>query len=154
MRPVLLGMNNPVSSDPEHALYPYPSTCTGARLLRFSGLDKRVYLSAFERRNVIGGQQWSARLARELAPALREELRGRTVVLLGAPVNSVMRGGTEHELAPPFVWTPDGHGGWMAKVPHPSGLNHFFNNPLHRDLLAIFMAELVHWAAGETALAA
>ena len=82
--------------------------------------------------------------AREVAPALREELRGRRVVLLGAPVNSVMRGGTEHELAPPFRWTPDGHGGWMAKVPHPSGLNHFFNDPFHRQLLAIFMQELVH----------
>lgn len=144
MKPVLLGMNNPVSSDPEHALYPHPSTCTGARLLRFSGLDKRTYLTAFERRNVLSGQAWSTPAARAVAPALREELRGRTVVLLGAPVNSVMRGGTPHELAGPFVWTPDGHGGWMAKVPHPSGLNHFFNSQLHRDLLAVFMAELVH----------
>jgi hypothetical protein len=146
MRPVLLGMNNPVSRDPAHALYPYPSTCTGARLLRFSGLDKRTYLSVFERRNVLDGQQWSTRAARERAPSLREELRGRTVVMLGAPVNSVMRSGTEHELAGPFVWTPDGHNGWLAKVPHPSGLNQFFNDPLHRELLAIFMAELVHWS--------
>jgi hypothetical protein len=143
MIPVLLGMNNPVSSDPAHALYPYPSTCTGARLLRFSGLEKKTYLTAFERRNVLDGQQWSARAARERAPSLREELRGRTVVLLGAPVNSVMRGGTEHELAGPFVWTPDGHDGWLAKVPHPSGLNHFFNDSLHQELLAIFMAELL-----------
>jgi hypothetical protein len=143
MRPVLLGMNNPVSSDPEHALYPHPSACTGARLLRFSGLDRHTYLTAFERRNVLDGQQWSARAARERAPSLREELRGRTVVLLGAPVNSVMRGGTEHELAGPFVWTPDGHDGWLAKVPHPSGLNHFFNDSLHQELLAIFMAELL-----------
>lgn len=149
MKPVLLGMNNPVSSDPEHALYPYPSTCTGARLMKFSELDKRTYLTAFERRNVLDGQEWSARAARERAPSLREELRGRTVVLLGAPVNSVMRGGTPHELAGPFVWTPDGHGGWMAKVPHPSGLNHFFNNHLHRELLAIFMAELVQWAESQ-----
>jgi hypothetical protein len=145
-KPVLLGMNNPVSSDPAHALYPYPSTCTGARLLKFSGLDKQTYLSVFERRNVLSGVEWSAKRAREVAPSLREELRGRTVVLLGAPVNSVMRGGTPHELAEPFVWTPDGYGGWMAKVPHPSGLNHFFNNHLHRELLSVFMAELVHFS--------
>lgn len=154
MKPVLLGMNNPVSSDPAHALYPHPSTCTGARLLRFSGLERHIYLTAFERRNVLDGKQWSTRDARERAPSLREELRGRTVVLLGAPVNSVMRGGTEHEMAPPFVWTPDGHDGWMAKVPHPSGLNHFFNDQLHRELLAIFMAELVHWGEGQMRAAA
>jgi hypothetical protein len=137
-------MNNPVSDAPEHALYPHPPSCTGARLLKFSGLERHVYLSAFERRNVIGGRAWDAREARALAPILRAELAGRTVVLLGAPVNSVMRGGTEHELAPPFRWTPDGHGGWMARVPHPSGMNHFFNNPFHRQLLAIFMHELAH----------
>lgn len=153
MKPVLLGMNNPVSDAPEHALYPHPPTCTGARLLKFSGLERSVYLSVFDRRNVIGGRAWDGRLARERAPALREEFRGRTVVLLGAQVNSVMRGGTEHELAEPFVWTPDGHGGWMAKVPHPSGMNHFFNDLLHRELLAIFMAELVQWHEAEHRLA-
>lgn len=67
-------------------------------------------------------------------------------MVLGAPVNSIMRGGTEHELAGPFVWTPDGHGGWIAKVPHPSGLNHFFNDPMNRALLEVFMQELVEWS--------
>ncbi len=141
-RPVLLGMNNPYGSSPRMALYPHPAKSAGARLWRFSGLDRDVYLERFDRRNVLTGE-WSMARAREVAPALREELAGRRVVLLGAPVNSVMRGGTEHELAPPFRWTPDGHGGWMAKVPHPSGLNHFFNDPLHQHLLAIFMEELL-----------
>jgi len=146
VKPVLLGMNNPVSSDPAHALYPHPPSCTGARLLKFSGLEKRVYLDTFDRRNVISGREWSAKEARTLAPALREELLGRTVVLLGAPVNSIIRGGTKHELARAFVWTPDGHGGWHALVPHPSGLNHFYNEPMHQHLLSVFMQELVHWS--------
>lgn len=146
MRPVLLGMNNPISDDPRHALYPHPPSCTGARLQRFSGLDKETYLRVFDRRNVIGGQQWDAKLAKARAPFLRQELLGRHVVLLGAPVNSVMRGGTKYELARAFRWTPDGHGGWMALAPHPSGLNHFYNDRVHQELLAVFLQELVEYA--------
>lgn len=142
-RPVLLGMNNPVSSDPRMALYPHPPGCTGARLLRFSGLDRETYM-ALDRHNVLSGRAWSMAAAREVQSDLRAALLGRTVVLLGAPVNSIMRGGTEHELAPPFAWRSDGAGGWMARVPHPSGLNTFYNDPLHRECLRIFMEELVH----------
>lgn len=150
MKPVILGMVNPISDDPAHALYPHPPGCSGHRLWKFSGLEKRVYLSVFERRNVIGGQKWDSKLARQRAPQLREEFVGRMVVLLGAEVNSIMRGGTPHEMSPPFCWTPDGHGGWMAKVPHTSGLARFFNNTRHQKFLAIFMAELVHWASEHT----
>jgi hypothetical protein len=135
-------MNNPVSSDPEHALYPQPPGCTGHRLWQMSGLSRWDYLEIFDRRNVLPGRDWSAAAARAAQPALRAELAGRTVVLLGAPVNSVMRGGTEHELAPPFRWTPDGHGGWMAKMPHPSGRSHFYNDPLARECARVFLQEL------------
>ncbi len=114
MRPVLLGMNNPISDDPRHALYPHPPNCAGARLQRFSGLDKNTYLSVFDRRNVIGGQQWDAKLAKTRAPALREEFLGRHVVLLGAPVNSVMRGGTPHELAPSSGRRTGTAAGWRS----------------------------------------
>jgi len=31
MKPILLGMNNPLSDDQAHALYPVPDGCTGAR---------------------------------------------------------------------------------------------------------------------------
>jgi hypothetical protein len=127
------------------ALHPLPVRSAGGRLQQMSGLSRGDYLRVFDRRNVLTGE-WSGARARDAAPALREELRGRTVVLLGSPVNSVMRGGTEYELAPPFRWTPDGHGGWLARVPHPSGLNHFYNDPLHKILLEIFMQELAHQA--------
>lgn len=146
LTPVILGMNNPISSDPRHALYPHPPGCTGHRLWRFSGLDQDVYLTAFERRNVLDGRAWSMPEARKVQPRLREEFQGRTVVILGQPVNSIIRGGTPHELAPAFSWTPDGHGGWHAKVPHPSGLNHFYNDPLNQALVEVFMQELVEWA--------
>lgn len=136
-------MNNPYGADPAMALYPLPARSAGGRLQQMSGLSRTEYLRVFDRRNVLTGE-WAAARAREASPALRTELQGRTVVLLGAPVNSVMRGGTEHELAPSFRWTPDGHGGWMARIPHPSGLNHFYNDPLHRTLLEIFMRELAH----------
>lgn len=146
MRPVLLGMNNPISSDPRHALFPYPPGCTGHRLLVFSGLSRSTYLESFERRNVLPGQDWSAARAREVSPGLRRELLGRRVVLLGIQVNSVVRGGSRHELAGPWRWTPDDHGGWHALVPHLSGRSHFYNDHLNRALLAIFMAELAEWS--------
>lgn len=149
MRPVLLGMNNPTSEHPDHALYPHPPGCTGHRLLAMSGLERAEYLRVFDRRNVISGRAWSMPEARRLQPGLRAELAGRTVVLLGAPVNSIMRGGTPHELAPPFVWTSDGHGGWMTKVPHPPGLNQQYNNPIYRVALELMMRELVEWTDTE-----
>lgn len=141
-RPVLLGMNNPVSSNPDHALYPHPPGCAGYNLQQMSGLSRSEYLRLFDRQNLISGRAWNEAEARAARPELRERLAGRTVVLLGSPVNSAMRAGTDHELAPIFVWRPDGHGGWMAKVPHPSGLNRQYNQPLVRECLAIFMQEL------------
>lgn len=141
-RPVLLGMNNPVSTAAHHALYPSPKGCTGWRLWQMSGLSEEDYLSRFDRQNLISGRAWDLREARKIAPGLRESLLGRTVVVLGSPVNSIIRGGTPHELAPVFSWTPDGAGGWIAKVPHPSGLNPFYNDALNRELLRIFMQEL------------
>jgi hypothetical protein len=146
VKPVLLGMNNPLSGRPDYALYPHPPGCTGHRLWKFSGLDQDVYLNEFERRNVLDGKAWSMPEARKVQARLRAEFTGRTVVILGSPVNSIMRGGTPHELAPPFSWTPDGAGGWRAKVPHPSGLNPFFNDALHKALLAVFMEELLEWS--------
>jgi hypothetical protein len=58
-RPVLVGMNNPVSSDPAHALFPHPPGCTGYRLwemlkTRIPHVTRREYLDAFDRRNVVG----------------------------------------------------------------------------------------------------
>lgn len=139
-RPVLLGMNNPYGADPAMALYPLPSRSAGGRLQAMSGLSRGDYLRLFDRRNVLTGE-WSAARAKEARAALRSELAGRHVIVLGAEVNSVMRGGTEHELAPPFRWTPDGVGGWIAKAPHPSGRSTFYNDPLSQDLLRIFLEE-------------
>lgn len=146
-RPVLLGMDNPYGADPSMALYPLPARSAGGRLMKISGLTMSAYLQLFDRRNVLDCG-WDARRARERAPTLRAELAGRTVVALGAQVNSVMRGGTPHELAPPFRWTPDGHGGWIAKVPHPSGRGTFYNDPVNQELLRIFLEELTEQPLG------
>ncbi len=34
----------------------------------------------------------------------------------------------------------------MALVPHPSGLNHFYNDPLNKELVAVFLQELVEFS--------
>ena len=144
-RPVLLGMNNPHGPRSEFALYPIPATSAGGRIQAMSGLSRRDYLERFDRQNVLATVEWDAKRARLEAPIIRKALAGRIVIALGAAVNSVMRGGTEHELAPPFRWTPDGAGGWIAKAPHPSGRSTFYNDPLHRELLRIFLEETLAW---------
>src|SRR5258708_2762507 len=91
-RPVLIGMNNPISSRPEYVLWPDPPGCTGWRLWKMlhdrNECTKRDYLRAFTRLNLVTGQRWDATSGRRAARLLRVELRGRVVVLLGQEVRA------------------------------------------------------------------
>jgi hypothetical protein len=86
-RPVLLGMNNPVSSEPGHELYPAPPGCTGHRIWMMlnskTGASKSQYLRTFDRRNLVSGKTWSRGRAVEAGRVLIEELVGREVVVFG-----------------------------------------------------------------------
>lgn len=61
---LLVGEVNPLSTKPEHALYPWPPNCTGERLQRLVlGVSRRDYLAGFDRVDLCTGR-WSAPAAR------------------------------------------------------------------------------------------
>lgn len=129
-KPLLLGMNNPHSDDPEFDLYPYPDGCAGHRLWKLcpEGTSRRQYLDAFERRNLLRAREWAVAEARRAAEQLIPTLDGRLVLVLGTSVRSAMglprvHPLTEHAFAQRGVAFR-----WIA-LPHPSGGNLWYNNP-------------------------
>lgn len=142
-KPILIGINNPVSSQPGHELYPWPPGCTGDRIFemlrsRVPEVTRHEYLDRFERRNLVPHKVVSKKIARENAAKIECELfgTGRNVVLFGADV----AGAFGH---PRLLLHPQVIGGvtWR-QVPHPSGRNLWFNTPTNRDLVAMLLEEL------------
>jgi hypothetical protein len=143
MRPVLIGMNNPVSSKPEHALVPYPPGCTGSRLLemlktRIPEVTRHQYLERFDRRNLVPHKVWDGLLAAKHADELFLSFfgTGRTIVLLGADTVKAFN-------IPRLLIHPQTIGGatWR-QIPHPSGRNLWFNDEANRDLVACLLEDL------------
>jgi hypothetical protein len=158
-RLILLGMVNPLSMKPRHALFPSPVGCTGWRIwqaLRDRDAEfwtEDRYLELLDRRNLVAGQ-WLDVEARRAARKLVEELRdsGRVVILLGERVRDAFR--TEEKskrcaldksLLHPVVW----HGVTWRQMPHPSGMNRFYNGVVGRRLLGAAIDELARRYAGE-----
>jgi hypothetical protein len=138
---VLLGMNNPVSSAPQHALYPHPPGCTGWNLWnmlqeRVPGLAKTQYLRAFDRRNLVDGKKWNRAQARERGEQLKSQLVGREIVTLGEDVRRVL--GLESRLIEPQTM----YGATWRCIPHPSGRNLWYNDPQNRMLVAVLLEQL------------
>lgn len=142
-KPILCGMNNPLSREPGYELYPLPAGCTGHRLYsmlneRLPSVTRRDYLDTFDRRNLVCGQVFSRALARQEAERMFAELWGsrRTVVLLGQDVVRAFG-------HPRLLVEPQEIGGctWR-QVPHPSGRNLWFNKPEHRKMVGTLLEEL------------
>lgn len=156
-KPVLLGMNNPISTDPRHALYPAPARCTGHRIFEMlaasrarrsaAPLMRHEYLDAFDRLNLVEGQQWSSAAAKERAELVRRTYAGRTIVVFGAETWHVLNLvevewlGRVHSPGLQFQPFPHEYGslsqvvGEVTRVnstwwrfPHPSGLNRWYND--------------------------
>ena len=140
-RPMLVAMNNPLSDAAWYALYPAPVGCAGHRLWRMLAetaehhgdepITRQHYIEAFDRRNVLSAREWSAAEARRAAGALRTELRGRVVGVLGVATLKALR-------LPRHPW-----GKWVNIVsedlryvllPHPSGRCHEYNDPEMRRM--------------------
>lgn len=142
-KPILIGMNNPVSSKPGHELFPYPPGCTGHRLLtmlqtRVPGVTRHMYLDRFERRNLVPYKIWDRETAEINAGIVERELwgSGRTVVLLGEDVRRAF--GHPRSLLHPQVIG----GCTWRQVPHPSGRNLWFNDASNREMVAMLLEEL------------
>lgn len=129
IRAIIVGEDNPRSSDPRDALFPYPINCAGERLQRLVfGVSVETYLSDYERVNLCESGRWSARVAREKAyqVGIRASLLGggAKIVMLGRKVADAFDRswtGVPRELftaAGPFVL-----------LPHPSGRCREWNAP-------------------------
>lgn len=150
VRPLLIGMNNPQGS---HPLWPDPPGCTGHRIWEMiheiTGCEKRQYLRVFERDNLVDERAWCAVAGRARREAFLTRMQGRTTVLLGVAVPSCLG-----LYRPPW-------GSWAATprrdlfadsdfleksryciIPHPSGLNRFYNDPNDRTQIATLLASL------------
>lgn len=143
MRPVILGMNNPLSEDPRAALLPHPVNCAGWRLWRMvnevSGISRSEWCRRTERVNLLNSRDWDRRAARERGLELWSTMQGRSVVVLGLAAREVL-------------WLPSVvYGRWQerdgvrwANLPHPSGRNLWYNEEMHRIFVGLFLEELVY----------
>jgi hypothetical protein len=143
-RPVLIGMNNPISLAPEHALYPWPLGCAGHRLYAMllevrPATTMSAYARAFDRRNLVRGP-WDLEAARVAAVVLRGALFGRRVVLLGREVARAF--GIGHPVACGKVTDPD-HIITFYFLPHPSGRNPHYNKPENRLAAGRLLCQLL-----------
>lgn len=147
MRPLLIGMNNPLSMEPEYALYPAPEGCTGYRLWQMldqavvNGVLRATYIKVFERTNLVVGP-WSARLARVNAGEMMRRGLGadRPVLLLGSDVWRAFR--LPADVLPCESTQPYPRGPVLWRVPHPSGRNLWYNDPDNRRRVGQLLARL------------
>lgn len=128
---VLVGMNNPHSSDPRFALAPHPRGVAGYNLWRMAfdvcGVPRAKYMRSLQRVNLCLGNTYDGKVARATAESLGEELRGRRVIFLG---DEVRRSFWLPKLRL-FDWHKSEQFTW-CQLPHPSGLNRMYNDPIIR----------------------
>lgn len=143
MRPYLLGMNNPQSADPRMALYPHNATVAGHRLWTMvnaiNDISVEDWLAKTQRNNLLHVTELPKDYNRTLTAKgawLRQHVQDRVVVLLGNEVANAMG----HDQ-PPFVW--GGPGGSWVLIPHPSGRNLFYNDPVNRLAVGILLADVL-----------
>lgn len=127
-KPLLVGMNNPRSLAPEHALFPWPPNCAGHRLFEMlravePSATMTGYRDRFDRVNLVVGP-WDAALARRRADEMRPTLVGRSVVLLGKEVAKAFGVVSEIDWMPRHI-----DDAVYYLLPHPSGRNHRYNVP-------------------------
>lgn len=136
---------------------------SGPRFASLLGVPHERLWEAFEVMNLIDyypgppkdgtkrGDAFPRIEARERAAQMKPTLAGRTVVLVGMNVARAFGWGD----LPFFTWQevelpriPKDNGGFIASqtrvcvVPHPSGINHFWNNPENVDNARSFMTQI------------
>ena len=119
---------------------------SGKRLAQLAGLSTQEFRGFFDRANVLRrwpgkngkGDAFPAAKARRGAVRLRRELAGRRLILLGSAVARAF-GLRDHPL---MTWFE--HGGLtVAVIPHPSGLNRWWNDSSNTVEAAAFLGDLI-----------
>jgi hypothetical protein len=146
VRFVIVGMNNPLSQRPEHALWTQPDGCSGHRLWQMAtartGVSQHDWLRMTDRRNLVVGE-WDRELGRVAARAMIPDLLHRTTVLLGSEVASCFPStGLICQWARPHGTPPRAAPPWIH-IPHPSGQNRWYNDPANRACVEILLGDLV-----------
>lgn len=155
MKVILIGMNNPLSMKPQHALYPHPPGCAGNNLWKkmadvYEGFDRNDYINVFERINLVRGE-WSHQAAVAKAAHLyrHDRFDERIVVLLGSQVEWAFKvAGVDLTDDDYFAWRtpgPSRFGKWTG-IPHPSGRSRVWNDLEIRSQSKQFFSELVPMA--------
>jgi len=157
MRPLLVGQAPGPNTDPTLPLFPVPRTSAGGRLQELMGLTRGEYLKTFERVNLLyefpgrhkRDDKFPMMLAWPAAQAMRPLLAGRTVVLVGRNVASAFELEAEfHEwvewpVRRPCLLSRDPGTARVAVIPHPSGRNHWYNDPANREAARSFWEALL-----------
>ncbi|QNH71870.1 hypothetical protein P9VFCI_157 [Rhizobium phage P9VFCI] len=129
-RTVLLGMNNP---DPKDAFSTKKPGASGARLLSFINeyliveanetlVDGTLFEECFQRRNIIDDSDWSFSQARHNKDNVLWSVEMRRVIVFGkGPVEALSLDLND------FEWKAIATTVW-CKMPHPSGLNRYYND--------------------------
>jgi uracil-DNA glycosylase len=127
---------------------------SGSRLAELARLEHARLGDVFELRNVIErwpgsagrkGDRFPMPVARERAVALAAELTGRRVVFVGHAVSRAF--GVKVGQGALMRWLRVEHLDFdFAVVPHPSGINTWWNDPDNRDAAGRFLSALAEEA--------
>ena len=147
---LLVGVDNPYSDRRSDALHPKFPGSTGERLWRMTGLTEAQYVRVFVRDNLFMSHEKSRSVERrrQAARAVIHRLNGRYaipdiwVVALGKTVAAAF--GMSDTQAP-LVWA-----GRTVLVPHPSGLNRWYNDPSNVTRATEFMRRVARSAVRAT----
>lgn len=129
--------------------YPYPSTSAAGRLLDMLGWTRSRYLLTFARMNLLSewpGQSFPVAKARECVPQIVATLHPRPMLLMGKGVAAAFGVGVLPPLVLTTVTVPHGELGQVlarvAVVPHTSGRNLWYNDPINRAAVREFVNSL------------
>lgn len=146
------------SHDPRHALTGAPMR----RLFKCSGLNLMLYLRTFERHNLVGtwegyrttgdassGSRFDPRDAAVGAKRIADRLAGgRRLLCWGKDVMAAFVGPARACMTP-LTWYTEEVVGFdnsydtqVAIIPHPSGLNRWWNDPANREAAGKFLRGL------------
>jgi uracil-DNA glycosylase len=124
---------------------------SGRRLAELSGVPFQELSRVFDLRNLLKrwpgrskgkGDRFPVRAARAAALAAAPALKGRKVILVGRGVAAAFSGGEGRSEF--FRWREgEGLPFERATVPHPSGVNLWWNDPENRGLAETFFRGLV-----------
>ena len=147
MKPLLVGMNNPYSTDSHFALYPSPENSAGFRLylmLKEAGdrdgvrVTKEDYVNDFARTNLVNGYMYTREAVTFGRPRVLDLMRNRLTVICGAGTARDMklihyRFSLEKQIIGPYSY-------WV--IPHPSGRTREYNDPEMRHRVGELLLSL------------